>query len=173
MKEDIQEELRDISPFLAGLERKDPFKAPKYYFDTLADKVLEQAQPQVVTTPPQYLTRPNLFIRLGHAISHLLRPPVAIAMASITLILAVGGWFMYQSNNTKQQLAQTEVSSEDIHQYIQEHIADFDDELLLNDEKLAFDTEGGALHKTDMNDADIEEYLINNIGEKDLEALDN
>ncbi len=173
MKEDIQEELREISPFLAGLERKDPFKAPKYYFDTLADKVLEQAQPQLVTIPPQYSTRPNLFTQLGNAISDLLRPRVAIAFASVTLVLAVGVWLVYQSNYKTKELAQTELSNEDIHQYIQENIADFDDELLLNNEKLAFDTEGGALHKTDMKDEDIEEYLINTIDEKDLEALDN
>jgi hypothetical protein len=173
MKEDIHEELREMSPFLAGLERKDPFKAPKYYFDTLADKVLEQAQPHIATTPPQYAARPNLFSQLGNAIGNLLRPRVAFALASVTIVLAVGGWFVYQSNNTKQALAQTEISNDDIHEYIQENIADFDDELLLNDEKLALDTEGGALHKTDMNDEDIEEYLINNINEKDLEALDN
>ena len=57
MKKEIENELREISPFLADLKKgmeedKEPFRVPKFYFDTLADKVLENAQPQTSIVPP-------------------------------------------------------------------------------------------------------------------------
>ncbi len=43
MKEEFENELRELSPFLADLKKRqaesDPFKVPKLYFDTLADAV--------------------------------------------------------------------------------------------------------------------------------------
>jgi hypothetical protein len=173
MKEELQEELREISPFLAGLEQKDPFKAPKFYFDNLADKVLEKAQPVLVTTPPQYATHPSLFERLANAISTLIRPRLAIAMATIALVAAVGGWMYLKSNTASNITINENISHEEIHQYIQENIADFDDYLLLDEGKLAYDTEGGLLHKSDMSDEEIEQYLEENLNEKDLETLEN
>ena len=62
MKEEFEKELQDLSPFLADLKKqqlREPFRTPRLYFDTLADKVIETAKTETVvaTRPPQYKER--------------------------------------------------------------------------------------------------------------------
>ena len=60
-KDEIRNELEQISPYLAGLDLRPAFKIPKGYFDELPDTVLESVSPlaelkkeQVFKVPENY-----------------------------------------------------------------------------------------------------------------------
>jgi hypothetical protein len=98
MKEASENELNDLSPFLADLKKRqggDPFKTPKFYFDNLTDKVLLEAKSANKMTvgtekgTPQY--KP-LFERLKSLFAPNLQPKLAMAFASIALVIA-GSWY--------------------------------------------------------------------------------
>ncbi len=177
MKEDIEHELRDISPFLADLKKAhpdangklQPFKTPKFYFDTLADRVLEKTQPVAAPVYKQYQAKKSIFAQIGEWVSALMQPRWAIAMASV-MIVAVGTWFyMKQPENTMPQTL-TEISSEDIHDYIKDNIDDFEEDLLAENGITASDTEGGTIF-TEMSDNEVELYLNEHLDEKDLDNI--
>lgn len=184
MKKEIEEELREISPFLAGLKKeipdKEPFRTPKYYFDTLADKVIEKAETKTHTIPPpQYAERPNWFEGLQQWMAAWLQPRYALAFATIT-ILAIYGWFIMQ----KQQPSDLNfATSEEIQEYIQENIDDFDLELIQEHGALA-DVEpkdnateqelfGKDLENLNISDEEIELYLKENMSGDDLKYIEN
>ena len=178
MKKEFEDELREISPFLADLKKskegEEPFRTPKFYFDTLADKVMEKAVVKPVI-PPQ-LVRPS-FIELAHTwIASNMQPRYAIGFATVAL-LAVGVWFFIQKN---QQNVNSFASNEEIHQYITDNIDDFDDALLLEQGVLA-DSDilnpeqslKGNIDKINISDDEIEQYLKEHLDEKDLKELQN
>jgi hypothetical protein len=174
MKEDIKKELNELSPFLAGLKKEDPFKTPKFYFDTLADKVLEKAKGEVITThaPPQLEKHYSLSERINNWLSSILQPRNTIALATIS-ILIVAGWFFIKQQNKTTLEATADISKEEIHRYITENIDEFDEDLIIETGAVAIETEGGDLQNADMNDADIENYLKENMSESDFDSLSN
>ena len=62
MKEEFENELRELSPFLADLKKRqadDPFKTPTLYFDNLADAVeLREASPVLADLKKQQVREP-------------------------------------------------------------------------------------------------------------------
>ena len=182
MKKECEDELREISPFLAALkkskESEEPFRTPKFYFDTLADKVIEKAVAKPVI-PPQYSihsARPSLIELAQTWIASIMQPRYAIGFATVAL-LTVGGWFFIQKN---QQNVDSFASTEEIHQYIADNIDDFDDALLLEQGVLAdsdvLNPEQNAkenMDKINATDDEIEQYLKEHLDEKDLKELHN
>lgn len=164
MKEEIENELRDISPFLADLKKEQPFKAPKFYFDTLADRVIEKTQP---TAAPQYKAKKSVSSMAGEWISTLLQPRWVMAMASVA-ILAVASWFYLVKQSVQAVQPLTEISNEDINEYINNNLDDFDENLLAENDFNASNTEGEDIFK-EMSDNEVEQYLKDNIEEDDLE----
>ena len=179
MKKECEDELREISPFLADLKKnkegEEPFRTPKFYFDTLADKVMEKAVAKPIITP-QYQVRPSFFEMAQKWLASVMQPRYAIGFATVAL-LAVGGWFFIQKN---QQNVDSFASNEEIHQYIADNIDDFDEALLLEQGFLA-DSDAlnpeqnakGNIEKINASDDEIEQYLKDNIDEKDLKELQN
>jgi hypothetical protein len=182
MKEDFENELRSLSPFLADLKKQkkdDGFKTPKFYFDTLADKVIEKAQPIKEVAPPQYLAQPNLATRVSEWLAGLMQPRMALAFASV-LFLAVSGWYFLKPTQAQKfddcnELAC--VPQEDIKTYITDNIADFEEETLLGNSSIAENTEGvhnynifdKGINMKHLDEKEVEQYLIDNLDEKDLE----
>ena len=162
MKEDIENELREISPFLADLKevqpdkngKAEPFRTPKFYFDNLADRVMEKTQP---LPPPQYVRKKNVFSQLEEWLSVLVQPRWAMSMATVA-ILAVGSWFYLKKEVVQPNETLTEITNEDIHEYIENNIEDFDENLLAENAPIASDTEGGDIFK-EMSDSEIEDFL--------------
>ena len=169
MKEEINDELRQIAPFLADLKKQDPFKTPKFYFDTLVDSVLQKGQPESnKILPTQYNERKNLLSQLGEWISALMQPRWVMAMASVA-ILTVGSWFYLKKQDVRPAQQLTEVTTDDIHQYIKDNIDDFEEDLLVENDILTSDTEGDILKN--ISDEDIEQYLKENLDDKDINEL--
>jgi uncharacterized protein HemX len=181
MKEDFEEELRNISPFLADLKKQkkeDGFKPPKYYFETLTDKVIENARPKTEVIP-SYIAQPSLATRVGEWLTGLMQPRMAMAFAT-ALFLAVGGWYFLRQTNAQQTDNCTELAclpKEEIKTYISENINEFDEEMLVGSPSIAENTEG--VHHIDvfdknanfkqLDEKEVEQYLIDNLDEKDLE----
>jgi hypothetical protein len=108
MKEALENELRDVSPFLADLKKQradDAFQTPKYYFDNLADTVLAQAKmPQKVAVEsakrtPQYK---SLFERFEGFFAPILQPKMALAFGSVALV-AAAGWYALMPKMSQNQ----------------------------------------------------------------------
>ena len=187
MKKEFEDELREISPFLADLKKsregEEPFRTPKFYFDTLADKVIEKAVAKPVIPPHLspweysiHSARPSLIELAQTWIASIIQPRYAIGFATVAL-LTVGGWFFIQNN---QQNVDYFASNEEIHQYITDNIDDFDEALLLEQGILA-DSDvlnpeqslKGNIDKINATDDEIEQYLKEHLDEKDLKELQN
>ena len=178
MKKEFEDELREISPFLANLKKskegEEPFRTPKFYFDTLADKVMEKAVVKP-SSPPQ-LVRPSFIEMVQTWIASIMQPRYAVSFATVAL-LAIGGWFFIQKN---QQNVDFFASNEEIHQYITDNIDDFDEALLLEQGILA-DSDvlnpeqslKSNIDKNNVSDDEIEQYLKEHLDEKDLKELQN
>ena len=183
MKEEIENELRELSPFLADLKRQlpdangkgQPFRTPKFYFDNLADKVIEKTQPEA---PPlrresfgQYIADKSIFTKVEEWLAVLMQPRWAMAMASVA-ILAISSWFYLKKENLQTNETLTEITNDDIHEYIEANIEDFDENLLAENVSNTSDTDGtsrdsreGGIFK-DMTDEEIEQYLKEHPEEK-------
>jgi hypothetical protein len=116
MKEALENELRDVSPFLADLKKQradDAFKTPKYYFDNLADTVLAQAKmPQKVAVEsvkrtPQYK---SLFERFEGFLASVLQPKTALAFGSLALV-AVAGWYALMPKTNQNQTNSAQIAT--------------------------------------------------------------
>ena len=172
MKEDFENELRALSPFLADLKKQkkeDGFKAPKFYFDTLADKVIASAQPTKAVAPPQYLTTSSLAERVQIWLSGLVSSRRALAFASV-LLVAVSGWYFLKPNPTVPTEQCRELAClphEEIKTYISENISDFEEEMLIKNVSIAENTEGDALKHLD--EKEVEQYLIDKLEIEDVE----
>jgi glutaredoxin 2 len=136
------------------------FKTPKFYFDNLADRVIEKTQP---VAPPQYQATKSIFSQIEEWVSVLMQPRWAMAMASV-VILAVGSWFYLKKETIQTNETLTEITNDDIQEYIEANIEDFDENLLAENASNTPDTEGGILK--DMTDEEIEQYLKEHPEEK-------
>ena len=180
MKQDFENELNEFSPLLADLKKRQPndgFLTPKYYFDTLADKVLERAKTETtVAKTPQYR---GILERFQGWLSALWQPRIALAMATFALVASAGWYAMTRQKPTVEPTVQIEnvaASTEEIHQYITTNIEDFDENLLLENAKNVADTEGSnatpAVHpKSGLSEKELEKYLEEHLDDTDLDAL--
>lgn len=188
MKEDIYNELESISPFLANLKKQnsshEELKAPPLYFETLTDKIIQEAQKQeapavanshaITQQPIPQQTMPPFWQTIRLWIEALIQPRYAVGFA-MALVLLTTGWWLFNNKNTHTIITDNaeiaQVSHDEIHNYIHDNIDDFDEELFLNSPDLV-DTEGVS-HEININDEDIEKYLEENIDEKDLKDLES
>jgi hypothetical protein len=168
MKEEIENELRELFPFLADLKRaqpdangkEQPFRTPKFYFDNLVDRVIEKTQ---TVAPPQYQAKKSVFTQMEEWLFVLMQPRWATAMATMA-ILAVSSWFYLKKESPQTNETLTEITNDDIHEYIEANIEDFDENLLVENASNASVTEGEIFK--DMTDEEIEQYLKEHPEEK-------
>ena len=175
-QDDIRKELEQLSPFLREMkDRKEGFKAPVGYFKELPDEVWQRLKP-VAPAQPSWQERLDAFL------VSLWQPRFALAFASGAL-LVVAAWWLLQRNDAAPATPQiaavqlSDITEEDLLTYVTQHIADFDNQLIL--ESHGFDQQETApkpipklLPKPTAEEA--EEYLdemIEDIDVEDLEAL--
>ena len=140
MSKEFEKELLELSPFLADLKKqspKEPFRTPRLYFDTLADKVIENAKTETVVAqaPPlqrspigQYKARFSLFSRLNNWFSAITAPRFAMIAGSLALFVAAGWYIVHQQKPTMNTDTAT---TEEVKMYINEHIDEFKEEDIL------------------------------------------
>ena len=198
MSKEFEKELRELSPFLADLKKqspKEPFRTPRLYFDTLADKVVENAKTETVVAqaPPQYKARFSLFSRLNNWFSAITAPRFAMVAGSLALFVAAGWYIVHQQKPTVNTDTAT---TEEVKTYINEHIDEFKEEDILTavaDNKSPKMADKGtdkksieptlptpnmqdlpsqlAHPKSGLTEEELEEYLKENLDENDMEPI--
>ena len=126
----IQEELKELSPSLANIPKKQPYEAPEGYFEGLSTQASEMAKEIGVQRTP--------------IIRRLVNVRSVAAAASILIIAMVT--CIYNIDDDKEQMLITDASVDEMVDYL-ENVEDFGfDEEELVDELIecetAFDTEG-------------------------------
>ena len=198
MSKAFEKELLELSPFLADLKKqspKEPFRTPRLYFDTLADKVIENAKTETVVAqaPPQYKARFSLFSRLNNWFSAINAPRFAMIAGSLALFVAAG-WYIIQQQ--KPTVNTDTATTEEVKTYINEHIDEFKEEDILTavaDNKSPKIADKGtdkknveptlptpnvqdapsqlAHPKSGLTEEELEEYLKENLDENDIEPI--
>ncbi len=198
MKEEFEKELQELSPFLADLKKQqksEPFKTPRLYFDNLADRILEKAhgETKTVKAPPQYNSRPSAAQRINGWLSVVFQPKWALSALAFTLVVGAG-WYAVQQQKTTPIAVEQPMSEthEEAQNYIKENIQDFKEEDIITafTEPKKIDKEDKSVNKenTDikptqkvepelkhpksgLTEAEIEQYLKENLDERDIYVL--
>ena len=173
-KNDLGKELEGLSPLLRKLKEQDlDMKVPGNYFKELPEKVLSQVRE---TNQPQIQTQRNhagWFDGFLERIQWILQPRVAMAF-SLMLLLAVAGVVVWKYNQkpSEVQIAEIDkVSSEEVLNYLQSNIEDFDTGLLLELELT--DQHTNFLNELDLEESEINNYLQDNLDDIDHKTLEN
>lgn len=166
-KNNIQEELSEISPFLAQLKADETpietFNVPNDYFNQLANNIFNQTilQPEAAT---QTVVKPivpqkNTWSNIGRYFQWLWNPGTAVVLTS-TVILVVAGFYLMNQESTDYG---ADLTTADIEYYIETNIENFEIEqlssLITNDD--VTDVEIPAELKNIESEA-IEEYIEEN-----------
>lgn len=201
MKREFEKELEELSPFLADLKKQqkvEPFKTPRLYFDNLADSVIEKAngEKQTAKTPPQYNNRPSLARRINGWLSTAFQPKWALSAFALVLVMVVGWYAVQQQRTTPVAVEQpVVVTHEEAQNYIKENIEDFKEEEITTafeepkkvekkEKVLSIETTDvtPSVQKSEkvlkhpqsgLTEAEIEQYLLENLDERDIYALGN
>ncbi len=135
-KEHAREELKKLSPFLADLEKGQPFNVPKDYFKKLPGEVLEKAglneEHEKKSTPARPLSA-----QLEQFLQQLFRPAVGFSLAAVLLLIAVGLSIWNRDVDPSLSSPDAEaifasISTEEAYQYALEHLDEIDQELILD-----------------------------------------
>lgn len=97
---EVQQELESLSPFLAGIPKKQAHEAPAYYFNTLGDKVMHRIEAEQT---------PGLMARLDIWLQQMFTPRLALAVAAV-FVFAIGTVGLLQVDGTSMVTATEPVS---------------------------------------------------------------
>jgi len=164
--DDVRKELEDLSPRLLRLkEQGRGLKVPEDYFQRLQEEVLEKVQQK-----PQTVAPPSWSSDWWKAWQFLFQPRWALSLATVAILLTVGGvWFFQQESKTSSSLSTelAKVDRETLNTYIQANLHDFDTETLM---EFAASQEGGS-HFEDLTPEELDDYLDEVIQDMDAETL--
>ncbi|MEO6037824.1 MAG: hypothetical protein ABIQ93_05370 [Saprospiraceae bacterium] len=184
--ENLDDELRDISPLLRDLKRPgDGLRTPEGYFDDLEDQVFGRLEAMGSRRPaPGWQAT-----RGGQWIHRLLRPRVLTAIAAGLALLVAAFWFfksrsVLEQSSTLAQVTLPELSEEDIETYVLENVYEFDTEQLAAlppaesaDPGIEPPAPNPAQHRSkrqqaldDLHPEDLDN-LLNELSDEDLEKL--
>ena len=163
-KNEIKDELNKLSPFLSDIKKKDSFKVPKNYFNSLPDKILEQV---LVTTenPEKSIAQPNWLDSLIENIAVLFQPRYAVGLATVMILVIAAVYF------SQKTVSPIEESYQLASQYIEENIDEFDAEMLW--EASVFES-GEVTDDETIEDVYLDEYfeeIIDDLDDSELEEL--
>lgn len=168
-KRSVREELEVISPQLARLkEQVPPVDIPTGYFDQLSDNVMRQIREEAAITrkPVTESPRQPWWSVLFNTFQ---QPAYALALASVVILLV--SVLVLRPDNQAQTGIELTMSEEDINDYINYHIDDFDLGLLA--EEAADDPEEELLfmEEEELEKGAMDEYFDELLDEIDLEEL--
>ncbi|MBK6950168.1 MAG: hypothetical protein IPH16_20690 [Haliscomenobacter sp.] len=172
-KVELRDELRALSPLLEQLKSgKEGFQVPETYFQNLEGELLERIQQQERRTP----VRIPWWQPLLEQWQLLLQPRYALALASVLVLVAAGGYLIVRTGPGAapcQDIAC--LTAEEVRSYIETNIHDFDTRTILDagGAGAAFDDVGlpssvfeeGELNEDELLDA------LESLDPEDLETL--
>lgn len=173
MKKDkyIQEELEEFSPLLSQMKKQgveDGYQVPFNFFEELPDLVLEQTKAKQATNTTH---QPNIkwWEDIKNAINILFQPRYALGFATIALLIIATLYLIPNTTvHSAAPLALEEISSEEIDAYISQHLDDFQEEILEQEELVeVFENE----ESLNIKEEELEEYFDDMLDDVELENL--
>ena len=175
-KEEVKEELKDLSPFLYQIKGKgSAFKVPEGYFSQLQDQILDQVKAMPEASPKTNRAwKANIFIPgFFDQLNALLQPRMALTLASVIVIM-VAAWFLVRSGEgpVSGEPSFASLSVEEIQNYIDANLDDFDEEII---KEVAQDNNNlNIIPNNTFNTEELDQYLdqvIDQLDPKELEEL--
>ena len=179
-KKDIKDELGELSPFLNQLKKEDGFQVPPRYFETMQEAVFQKLEKEEINqkeTAPSWVEA--LLDRFFSPFREINRTQVQWSLGLATVAILIFAGLLYFPNlsavaegglNEKDYLA--EVTTEEMEQYISDHIEDIDDELLL---EVGGDlSELNYINTSGLEDEDVDiiiDDMIDDLDDNTLEEL--
>jgi hypothetical protein len=163
-KNEINDELKKLSPFLSEIKKENVFKVPENYFKTLPDKVLEQIQ-TTTNTSEERATQPGWMERLIENIAVLFQPKYAAGFATALILVIATVYFIQKPTDS------FDGSYSSVNQYVSDNIDEFDAEMLW--EASVFESGENIIDEQNDNN-NIDEYfeeIIDDLDDSELEKL--
>jgi len=162
-KKEIQEELESLAPSFSKMKKEEGFQVPENYFNNLPDQILEELDlnKEEVSVGEQS----SWWTPIAESLMMLFQPRMAIAFATLLLLVASVFYFKNQDSNEALQFA--ELTSIEAETYVLENIDEFEDELLYD---LVLQTESLTIEDTE--NQELNNYLEEIIDEIDDETLE-
>lgn len=164
----ILEELEELAPNLAKLKQAEkPLDIPADYFAQLSTELLQEiGKEQSISATSTNATRQSFWQRLLELI---FQPSYAMAIAGVAILII--GFSIFDNSGTEIALAEEPLSDEEINNYIESHLDDFDLNLLA--EELPVDPLEleSLLEENDLEENDMKDFFDNILDDVDLEDL--
>ena len=170
-KDELRDELNELSPFLAKHEHKDlGFRVPKDYFKSLPDEVMKLIREEAAPAKRSWLDDLTVLLQ------GLFQPRYALVLASVAVLVVAAVYVFKQQQplGIVRPIAHIElkdISDEALFTYVSNNINDFDKDLII--ETQGFEQQEKPLQKiTPKPDLqELEQYIDDNLDDIDLNDL--
>lgn len=167
-KEEIRRELEQLSPLLSKLrqeKREAGFTVPKHYFHNLQVEVLQQIRKE---TPDSDSLAPK---PTKNSWAWLLKPKFGLAAAALLTLLVT--WFVFQQPQDTAPMADLQsLTDEEVQQYIQANLDEFDEALLAQYALETTKSDWSFLSDETLDPETVDELYEELIDELDLSTLE-
>ena len=155
------------------MKKKNSFKVPENYFAELSANVWEEVQKDkvVVEKVRPVSTTPNWMEQVIQSISVLFQPRMALSLASVTVLILAGVFWMNNQSN-QQLLADQDLTIEETTNYLAANLDDFDTDLLMEIEMDESDLANIYEYDLDFEEEDLDAILNDLLDDIDEDALD-
>ncbi len=132
-RKELENELQELAPLLRELKTKgDGLSVPKNYFRTLPDQVLEKARKEGLIATPWPIRLARSLVQVLQSLQFALQTRPAIVLAGLAALLVFVGVLFFQPTPPTQTAGLEEVPTEAIARYLNAHIEEIDESLLLS-----------------------------------------
>lgn len=173
-KVNLDEELREISPFLHDMKKRgdsDGFRLPDGYFANMEDEVFATLDSIGARRKP--VPVPGFGQRLAGWLAGFWQPKLALAFAGM-LAVAVSAWWLLHPNpaDLPAQFAAVEISEEEAETFVLAHVGDFEPHQLAPDspEDLPNPIKESLEKDNSLRPEDVE-HLLDDLTDAELEEL--
>lgn len=157
-QKEIQDELTEISPFLAKMRgESDGFNVPDNYFDYLSESIMEQVK---LTPKLDSVERPTVN---DPWYAFLFNRKLFAGLATFSVLL-VTAMFLFNQPANGNELA--DISSEEAESYIANNLEEFELTLFLEADLLS------EISEEEFEESEIDQFLEDNIDELDAAVLE-
>jgi hypothetical protein len=174
-KEDVQKELDKLAPNLAKLKKEGFVKPalPDGYFDRLPDTVLARAKAEREVSQDENPLKVVSDRKRKRPVIRSMNSSMRLALAACFLLLLGGAYWallVMPTGNTDLVASIDQLNQEEIDQYIEANINDFDVSLMLEAELVDSDAMGN-MFTNEIPEEDMDAYLDELLDGIDIEEL--
>lgn len=167
-KKSVEDELESVAPHLAKLKRHSlPVDIPEGYFDQLSDDVFRRIRKEEAA---RHSAGPSLWVQWWAFLSGWFqRPAYALALASVTVLLV--SIAIFNSGGQPADTLELSMTEEDINDYIDYYIDEFDFRLLAEETPDSPEITPFSIQEDSLVEEELDEYFDELLDEMDLEEF--